>query len=142
MPKNFEQGKRHVTVATVKFFQAQDNQHSNHPGTKSTRATINKLEKNADLLGPKQVSFHSQDDTVKVALGLPAANKQVPILMHMEYEVRLPGHNIKITPMHKLISSAIGTIEIKEKAYSREAVTYSGTAYVAIRSAKNSTYRA
>lgn len=55
---------------------------------------------------------------VKLALGLPAANNQdqVPILMHMEYEVRLPGHNIKITPMHKLISSAIGTLEIKEKA--------------------------
>ena len=117
--RHVEQGKRHVTtVATAKFFQAQDNQHYNHPGTKSTRATINKLEKNGDLLGPKQVSFHSQDDTVKLALGLPAANNQdqVSILMHMEYEVRLPGHNIKITPMHKLISSAIGTLEIKEKA--------------------------
>ena len=96
------------------------------------------LEEIAGLLGPKQVTFHSQDDKAKVALGLPAENKQVTVLIHMEYEVWLPDHNFTIAPMRRLTPSVIGAMEIKEKSYSREAVTYSGPTYVAIRSAKHS----
>ena len=71
-------------------------------------------------------------------MGLTAANNQVPILMHMEYDVRLSDHDFTVTPMHKLMPSVIGAIEIKEKTYSREAVTYPGRTYAAIRSAKHS----
>ena len=132
------EGKRHVTVAPIKLFWAQNNQHSNHPATKFPRATINALEEIAGLFGPKQITFRSQDEKAKVALTLPAANKQVPILIHMEYEVRLPDHDFKVAPIHKLTPSVIGVMEIKETIYSREAVTYSGPTYVAIRSAKHS----
>ena len=86
----------------------------------------------------QQVTFHFQDNKAKVALGLPAANKQAPILMRMEFEIRLPDHEFTVAPMHTLIRSVIDIMEIKEKTYSREAVTYSGTTYVAIRSAKHS----
>ena len=68
------------------------------------------------LLGQKQVVFYSQDHKAKVALELLAAIKKVPTLVHMEHEVRLP--------------SVTGTMEVKEKIYSREAVTYSALAYV------------
>ena len=58
-----------------------------------------------------------------MALGLPAANKQVPILMHMKHEVRLPDHDCTVALMHKLIPSVIDAMDVKEKTYSREAVT-------------------
>ena len=59
----------------------------------------NTLDEIAALLGPKQVIFYSQDDKAKVALGRPAKNKQTPILMHIEYEVRLPYHNFTVAPI-------------------------------------------
>ena len=102
---------------------------------KFARATIDVLEEITGLLGLKQVTFHSQDDK---ALGLVAANKPVPILMYTEYEVCLPDHNFTVAPMYKLIPSVIGIMEIKEKTYSTEAVTYSGLTCVAIKSAKHS----
>ena len=85
-----------MTVAPVKLFRAQHDQHSNHPATKFARATIMALEEIAGILGPKQFTFHSQDDKTKVVLGLPAANKQSPILKHMHYQVRLPDHNFVV----------------------------------------------
>ena len=39
--------------------------------------------------------------------------------------------------MHKLIPSVIDDMQIKEKIFSEEAVTYSGPTYVGIRSAKH-----
>ena len=50
--------------------------------------------------------------------------------------LRLPDDDFTVAPMHKMIPSAIGVMEIKEKTRSREAITYSGPAYVAVRSAK------
>ena len=58
--------------------------------------------------------------------------------MRLEFEIRLPDHDFTVSPMYTLITSVIDVMEIKEKTYSREAVTYSGTTYVAIRSAKHS----
>ena len=43
----------------------------------------------------------------KLALGLPATNKQVSLLMNIEYEVRLPDHDFTVAPMHKLRPSVI-----------------------------------
>ena len=43
-----------------------------------------------------------------------------------------------VSPMHMLIPSVIGAMEIKEKTYSREAVTYSFLTYVAIKGGKHS----
>ena len=134
MPKEVRtrEGNPHVTVAPIKLFRAQNNQHSNHPATKFARATTNVSEDFSGLLGSKQVTFHCQHDKAKVELGLPAANKEVPtlihietsyislstglpaankevpILIHIEYEVGLPHHNFTVAPMNKLIPSIIG----------------------------------
>ena len=96
------------------------------------------MEELAGILGPKQVTFHTQDDKAKVALELPAASKQSPIIMHMEYQVQLPDNDFVVASMHKLIPSVIGDIQIKGKTFSNEAVTYSGAMYIGIRSAKHS----
>ena len=59
----------------------------------------NTLDEIAALLVPKQVIFYSQDDKAKLALGRPAENKQTPILILIEYEVRLPYHNFTVAPI-------------------------------------------
>ena len=97
------EGKRHVSTAPVKLISAQNSKHSSHPSTKFARATIDSLEELAGVLGPRQVTFHSQDDKAKVPIGLTAATKQAPLLIHIEYKVTLPDHECLIVPRHKLI---------------------------------------
>ena len=72
------EGKRHVTTAPVKLYKSQYSKHASHPSTKFARASIKSLEDLAAILGPAEVTFHSQDDKAKVPIGLTAANKQHP----------------------------------------------------------------
>lgn len=63
-----------------------------HPDQQFCIATIRSLEIIASILGP-QVIFISQDDKARVPIGLTAANKQAPRLMHVEYRVSLSDHD-------------------------------------------------
>lgn len=47
----------------------------------------------------------AQDDKACVPMGITAANKQSPILMHVEYKVKLPDHDYVVAPSYKLIPS-------------------------------------
>ena len=49
--------------------------------------------------------FLSQNDKARVPLGLPAARKQAPLLMHLDYKISLPDHDFVIASGHKLIPS-------------------------------------
>jgi hypothetical protein len=131
------EGKRHVKTAPVKLIRAQNSEHASHVDTKFAKSTLNALEEIASILGPKEVTFHSQDDKARVPIGLTAANKQSPMVMHMEYKITLADHDFVIAPQHKLIPSVIAAMEIKENCIGKDAVTYSGPTYVAIRSAKH-----
>ena len=51
-------------------------------------------------------SYLSQDDKCKVPLGLPAANVQAPMLMHLDYRIRLPDHDWTVAPRHQLTPSS------------------------------------
>ena len=135
--RNTREGKRHVTTAPVRLISAKNSAHNTHEDSKFARSTINALEELSGILGPDQVTFHSQDDKAKVPIGITAANKQAPLLMHVEYKVTLPDHDFVIAAQHKLIPSVIGDMSINDKVYSGEAVTYSGPTYVGIRSAKH-----
>lgn len=133
------EGKRHITTVPVKLIRAQNDAHSKHVDAKFASATIHYLEEIASLLGPKEVFFISQDDKARVPIGITAANKQTPMLMHMEYRVTLPEHDWVVAPSHKLIPSVYAGIVIEKGGLgNRNAVTYSGPTYVAIRSAKHS----
>lgn len=80
----------------------------------------------------------SQDDKSRVPIGLTAANKQAPLLMHLEYKVTLPDHDWVVAPRHKLIPSVYAGIKIEDgKIGDPKTVTYSGPTYIAIRSAKH-----
>ena len=73
------------------------------------------------------------DDKAQVPLGLTAAKEQAPILMRMEYKIRLPDHDFVISQGHKLIPSVYAKCDIKENG----AMCYSGQTFIFIRSAKH-----
>ena len=56
-------------------------------------------------MGSKVCNFLSCDDKARVPIGLTAANKQAPLLMHMEYKIKLPDRDFVIATKHKLIPS-------------------------------------
>lgn len=136
---NSSEGKRHVKTVPVKLAVAQTSQHKQHADTEFCIASIRALEALAAFLGPKEVFFLSQDDKARIPLGITAAHKQQSILMHLDYEVRLPDHDFTKAKGHKLVPSVYAGISIKEnKMHSPEAVGYSGPTYISIRSAKHS----
>lgn len=133
------EGKKHVTTVPVKLIKAHTQTHAKHIDSKFASTSIFHLEQVASLIGPKHVFFISQDDKARVPIGITAANKQAPLLMHMEYKVTLPDHDWVVASQHKLIPSVYAGIIIKENGCgNKEFVTYSGPTYVAIRSGKHS----
>lgn len=132
-------GILHLVLLQVKLCKAQTDEHKKHIDGIFCTATIRSVEALASLLGPAQVVFISQDDKAKVPIGLTAARKQAPMMMHLEYRVKLPDHDWVVAPKHKLTPSVYGAMIIKERGLgSPDAVTYSGPTYVAIRSLKHS----
>ncbi|CAH1103778.1 unnamed protein product [Psylliodes chrysocephalus] len=95
------------------------------------------------MLGPDQVFFLSTDDKARVPLGNIAANAQAPIIIHLDYRVKLPDHEFVLVEKHKLIPSVYAGIVIKKYGNGKpEAVTHSGPTFVAIRSGKHSSSNA
>ena len=139
LPKraNSIEGKHHVITVPVKLKRPESNLHSKHPDGHFCKASIFALEELASCLGTS-CFFMSQDDKCRVPIGLTACNKQSPLLMHLEYQVRLPDHDLVIAERHKLIPSVYAAIEIASEQFgNRTAVGYSGPTYVAIRSGKH-----
>ena len=136
---NSAEGRRHVSTVPVKLIRAQTDHHKNHLDSKFAETSIHYLENIASILGPDQVFFISQDDKARVPIGVTAANKQAPLLMHMEYRIKLPDHDWVIAERHKLIPSVYAGIKITSSMLGQpQAVGYSGPTYIAIRSGKHS----
>ena len=81
------------------------------------------------------MTFISQDDKARVPIGITAANKQAPMIMHMEYRVKLSDHDFVLAPKHKLVPSVIASVRLKENSIGEPGVTYSRITYVTMRSA-------
>lgn len=136
---NTQEAKRHVVTVPVKLSRPEADHHKAHQDQYFSVASIRSLETIASVLGPDSVTFLSQDDKARVPIGLTAANKQAPLLMHVEYKVSLPDHDFVIASGHKLIPSVYALCEVKPNEMGRpEAVSYSGPTYIAIRSGKHS----
>ena len=74
--------------------------------------------------------FISQDDKCRVSIGVTVANKQSPLLMHVEYRISLPDHDWVVADQHKLIPSIYAGIRIMPDGLgNRDAVSYSGSTY-------------
>lgn len=85
---NTTERKKHITTVPVRLAKAQTSLHKSHPDQYFCVASIRQAEVLASILGPDQVIFLSQDDKARVPLGITAANKQAPILMHVEWKVK------------------------------------------------------
>ncbi|XP_051172161.1 uncharacterized protein LOC127288626 [Leptopilina boulardi] len=141
LPKNqrSNSGKRHVETVPVRLCRARTDMHKKHRDGEFAKSSILSLEELASILGPEQVGWISQDDKAKVPLGLPAANKQTSVLMHIEYRVQLPDHDWVIAAKHKLTPSVYADASIEPHGSgSPEAVGYSDPTYITIRSGKHS----
>lgn len=133
------EGKRHITTVPVRLIRSQNDSHSKHMDGRFCASTLHHLEEIASLLGPSEICFLSQDDKARVPIGLTAANKQAPLLMHVEYKVTLPDHDWIVAAKHKLIPSVYAGIDIRKDSLGKpDAVGYSGPTYIAIGSGKHS----
>ena len=126
------EGKRHKTIANVKLCRAQPMERSQNEDRWFAATTMKHVEDFAILMGSKNVAILGKDDKALIPLGIPAANKQSPLLMCMEYPVRLPDHTFVVSTKHKLILSVYASREIKG-----DSLSYSGPTHVAIRSLKH-----
>ena len=79
--------------------------------------------------GEKCVFVISMDDKAKVPIGVAAAAKQAPLMMHVSYEVRLPGHDFVKATKHKLNPSVYAGCEIPSCSAYAEPEHESSTAY-------------
>ena len=133
------EGKRHVTTVPIKLIRDQNDSHAKQVDQKLCVSTIKHLEEISSTLGPNEVCFISQYDKARVPIGLTAANKQSPLLMHVEYRVSLPDHDWVVTAQHKLIPFVFGGIVVQPNGLGKpEAVSYSGPTFIAILSGKHS----
>ncbi|KAE8739223.1 hypothetical protein FOCC_FOCC015275, partial [Frankliniella occidentalis] len=126
---NAGDGRRHVTTVPFKLVKAQASEHRRHIDTEFALASVRQVECVVSVV----------DDKARVPLGITAANQQAPMLMHMDYKIKLSDHDFVVAAGHKLIPSVYAACLIKEGALSDErAVKHSGPTYVAIRSGKHS----
>ena len=60
------------------------------------------------MVGPEAATFTSNDDKACVALSLAATSLQAPVLIHLDYRVRLPDHSFVIGECYTLITPVYG----------------------------------
>jgi hypothetical protein len=136
--KDSADGKKHVRTVPVKIRRAKNNLRRKHVDADFTFATKEYLKNIASMFGPDSVFVLSVDDKAKVPLGITAATKQAPMIMHMTYEVRLPDHDFVVAPSHKLTPSVYAACEIKKSSSKSDYhISYSGPMHIAIRSGKH-----
>jgi hypothetical protein len=70
------------------------------------------MESLASLLGPQE-GFLSHDDKARVPIEITVANKQSPMIMHVEYRVSLPDYDWIVAEQYKLIPPVYADIEIQ-----------------------------
>ncbi|CAF3717102.1 unnamed protein product [Rotaria sp. Silwood1] len=147
---NSTEGKRHVRTVPVRLIKSSNDQHKKHDDQYFATNTINHLKTLAGSFGNDAVFFLSQDDKARVPIGLPAARKQAPLLMHLDYKVTLPDHDFVLAPGHKLIPSGMDSnFMLKRIIFNlllvyaacvineKKEVSYSGPTYITIRSGKH-----
>lgn len=87
----------------VKVAKPQADAHRNHVESKFAVAIMFNSKELASYLGQQEVIFITQDDESRVVLGITTANKQSPILMHLEYQATLTDQDWVVAKAHILI---------------------------------------
>ena len=99
------EGKRHIKTAPVKIKRTENNLRKKHADANFTFAAKEYFGNIVSIFGPDSVLALSIDDKTKVPIGITAANKQGPMIMHMTYDIRLSGHDFVVATSHKLTPS-------------------------------------
>ncbi|KAF2891163.1 hypothetical protein ILUMI_15009 [Ignelater luminosus] len=121
-------GRRHVNTVPVKLIRPSNTLRKEHEDTHFCAGQIKHIRDLAELLGPQAVNVLFVDDKARVPLGLPAAQKQAPILMRYERQILMPDHDYPVAKGLKLIPSVIGVLCFKDWK-----VSYSGPTCISIR---------
>ena len=131
-------GKCHVHTVPVKIRRAQNNLRNKHQDANFCFATKQYMKDIVSLFGANNLFVLSVDDKAKVPIGVTAANKQTPLIMHVDYEIRLPDHDFVKATKHKLTPSVYAACEIRStSSKTAPEIFYSGPTYIAIRSGKH-----
>ncbi|KAF2889993.1 hypothetical protein ILUMI_16180 [Ignelater luminosus] len=130
IPRNIstKDGRRPVNTVPVKLIRPSNSLRKEHEDTHFCASQIKHIRDLAELLGPQAINVLSVDDKARVPLGLPAAQKQAPILMRYERQILMPDHDYPIAKGLKLIPSVIGVLCFKDWK-----VSYSGPTGISIR---------
>ena len=138
---NISGGERYVTTVPVKLARAQ-NKCKKHIDKDFLRLQLTNTSRNC-VHYSDHILYRSYPLMIKQRspLGIAAATKQAPILMHLEYQVKLPDHTFSVGNKHKSIPSVIGLCTITPHKF-RQALNYSGPTYIGIRSMKHDTSNA
>ena len=136
--KDTNQGKKHVYCLPIKLLKPENNLRKVNKDRMYAKSLIDDVHEIGSLFGPDCVTFLSNDDKARIALGLVAAKVQSPILMHMEYKVRLLDHDFVIANRHKLIPSVYAECKITDEGD----LSYSGNTFIRIRSGLHDTSNA
>ena len=132
------EGKRHVHTVPVKIRRAQNNLRNKRQDANFCFATKQYMKDIVSLFGAKNVFVLSVNDKAKVPIGVTAANKQTPLIMHVNYEIRLPNHDFVKATKHKLTPSVYAACKIRStSSKTAPEISYSWPTYIAIRSGKH-----
>lgn len=130
LPKNLKsiEGRKHNFVAApVRLIRATNDLHNQHIDTKFAKANVENAKSFASFCGPKNALVISADDRARVAMGITAAKIQEPMLMHLDYTVKLPDHNYVVAERHKLIPSVYAMLHVEPGGFGdTKNVTYKG----------------
>ena len=133
-----QESKRLVRTVPVKLQKANKTLCNRLADADFTFAIKRQMRDIVSLLGSDNVFVLSQDDKAKVTIVVTAARKQVPLLMQVSYEIRLPDHDFVKVTKQKSKPSVYASCEIKLPSSRADSeITYSGPSYIAIRSRKH-----
>lgn len=128
LPKNLKsiEGRKHnFAAAPVRLLRATNDFHNQHIDTKFAQTNVENAKSFASFCGPKYALVISADDRARVTMGVTAAKIQEPMLMHLDYKVKLPDHNFVVAERHKLIPSVYAMLDIEPGGFGNtENVTY------------------
>lgn len=108
------EAKKHVNATPIRFLRATNDLHKSHTDWNHARCSIEHCRELGSLFGNEAVAVVSQDDKCRVKVGLPAVERQVPILMPTGKRIRFDDHSFPVGPKHKLIPSVYAGLTIEE----------------------------
>ena len=87
--KNSNEAKRHVKCLPIRLLRPENNLRKENEDRIFAKSLVDDVHDIYSLFGPDCITFLSNDDKARIALGLPAAKLQTPILMHLEFKVNI-----------------------------------------------------